>query len=208
MMCLLHFSDGLASIVLTRMSTKHANEDEHEACKLQGGVNKREIFPINVSKAFRRLTAYATRMDEQKDVLIDPPLTLESVRQAKDLLYSRVTHDDCGRVVWWLDLGQTNFKEMKHLAHEEILRFFVWLSHLIMTDESAQRNGIMFLDSMDSVSFYQYMTMLPYQIYDWRDPTQDEAGCFYEEADVVQCRFWIIVCLFARKNEEKGVSAG
>lgn len=33
-----------------------------------------------------------------------------------------------------------------------------------MTDESAQRNGIMFLDSMDAVSFYQYMTMLPYQL--------------------------------------------
>uniref|UniRef100_A0A7S0AVP7 CRAL-TRIO domain-containing protein n=1 Tax=Minutocellus polymorphus TaxID=265543 RepID=A0A7S0AVP7_9STRA len=141
-----------------------SNEDEHEACKLKGGVNKREIFPINVSKAFRRLTAYATWMDEQKSVLLDPPLTLDSVRQAKSLLYSRVTHDDCGRVVWWLDLGQTKFKEMKHLAHEEILRFFVWLSHLIMTDENAQRNGIMFLDSMDSVSFYQYMTMLPYQL--------------------------------------------
>lgn len=141
-----------------------SDEDEHEACKLQGGVNKREIFPINVSKAFRRLTAYATWMDEQKDVLIEPPLTLESVRQAKDLLYSRVTHDDCGRVIWWLDLGKTNFEEMKHLAHEEILRFFVWLSHLIMIDESAQRNGIMFLDSMDAVSFYQYMTMLPYQL--------------------------------------------
>jgi len=141
-----------------------SNEDEQKACKLQGGVNKREIFPINVSKAFRRLTAYANWMDEQKNVLLDPPLTLNSVRQAKELLYSRVTHDDCGRVVWWLDLGQTNFKEMKHLAHVEILRFFVWLSHLIMTDESAQHNGIMFLDSMDKVSFYQYMTMLPYQL--------------------------------------------
>lgn len=141
-----------------------SDEDEHEACNLKGGVNKREIFPINVTKAFRRLTAYATWMDEQRDILLDPPLNLDSVRQAKNLLYSRVTHDDCGRVVWWLDLGQTNFKQMKHLAHEEILRFFVWLSHLIMTDESAQRNGIMFLDSMDAVSFYQYMTMLPYQL--------------------------------------------
>ena len=141
-----------------------SDEDEHEACNLKGGVNKREIFPINVTKAFRRLTAYATWMDEQRDILLDPPLNLDSVRQAKNLLYSRVTHDDCGRVVWWLDLGQTNFKQMKHLAHEEILRFFVWLSHLIMTDESAQRNGIVFLDSMDAVSFYQYMTMLPYQL--------------------------------------------
>ena len=141
-----------------------SDEDEHEACNLKGGVNKREIFPINVTKAFRRLTAYATWMDEQRDILLDPPLNLDSVRQAKNLLYSRVTHDDCGRVVWWLDLGQTNFKQMKDLAHEEILRFFVWLSHLIMTDESAQRNGIMFLDSMDAVSFYQYMTMLPYQL--------------------------------------------
>ena len=141
-----------------------SDEDEHEACNLKGGVNKREIFPINVTKAFRRLTAYATWMDEQRDILLDPPLNLDSVQQAKNLLYSRVTHDDCGRVVWWLDLGQTNFKQMKHLAHEEILRFFVWLSHLIMTDESAQRNGIVFLDSMDAVSFYQYMTMLPYQL--------------------------------------------
>lgn len=141
-----------------------SDEDEHEACHLRGGVNKKDITPINVSKAFRRLTAYATWMDEQKADLLHPPLTLESVKVAKDLLYSRVAHDDCGRVVWWLDLGQTNFKEIKHLPHKEILRYFVWLSHLVMTDKSAQENGIIFLDSMDSVSFFQYMTMLPYQL--------------------------------------------
>lgn len=141
-----------------------SDEDEVDACPLRGGVNKRDITPINVSKAFRRLTAYATWMHEQKDVLLDPPLTLDSVKTAKDLLYSRVAHDDCGRVVWWLDLGKTKFKEMKHLPHSEILRFFVWLSHLVMTDKSAQENGIIFLDCMDQVSFYSYMTMLPYQL--------------------------------------------
>jgi len=103
-------------------------------------------------------------MDEQKAVLLDPPLTLESVKTTKDLLYSRVAHDDCGRVVWWLDLAQTNFKAIKHVPHSEILRFFVWLSHLVMTDKSAQENGIIFLDCMDKVSFYSYMTMLPYQL--------------------------------------------
>jgi len=141
-----------------------SDEDEVEACPLRGGVNKKNITPINVSKAFRRLTAYATWMDEQKAVLLDPPLTLESVKTTKDLLYSRVAHDDCGRVVWWLDLAQTNFKAIKHVPHSEILRFFVWLSHLVMTDKSAQENGIIFLDCMDKVSFYSYMTMLPYQL--------------------------------------------
>ena len=141
-----------------------SDEDEHEECDLRGGVNKKKILPVNVTKAFRRLSAYAKWMDEQRDILLDPPLTLESIKKAKDLIYSRVAHDDCDRVVWWLDLGQTNFKEIKHLKHDDILRFFVWLSHLVVTDEKAQTNGIIFLDSMDQVSFYQYMTMLPYQL--------------------------------------------
>lgn len=151
-------------VAFLKWSAVDISEEEDGFCHLRGGVNRKGIIPINVSNAFRRLEAYATWMDEEGADLMDPPLTLESISKSRDLLYSRITHDECGRTIWWLDLSQTNFEGMKELPQKEILRFFVWIAHIIMFDEQAQDSGILFVDNMAQVSFFQYMTMLPVQL--------------------------------------------
>ena len=156
----IEFNRTLDDVFIAFLNWASVAPNQFEECGLKGGVNKRG--PINVSKAFRRLESYAQWMDSTGDDLAD--LTAESVKKTCDLMYFRVTHDDCGRVVWWLDLGQTDFVGLKGLRDEAILRLFVWLAHLIMFEQKAQENGVVFFESMSYVGFWQYMTMLPVQV--------------------------------------------
>lgn len=153
------FDKTLDDVYVAFLRWASVEPNQFQECGLKGGVNKRGT--INVSKAFRRLEAYAEWMDSTGDDLVN--LTAESIKPTSDLLYFRVTYDKCDRVVWWLDLGQTQFSALKELPDASILRLFVWLAHLIMFEEKAQLNGVVFFESMSYVGFWQYMTMLPLQ---------------------------------------------
>lgn len=155
------FDKKMDDVFIAFLKWASVEPNQFQECRgLKGGINKRG--PINVSKAFRRLESYAQFMESTGDDLAD--LTAASIKPTSDLLYFRVTYDDCGRVVWWLDLGQTKFAALKELPDASILRLFVWLAHLIMFDEKAQDNGVVFFESMAYVGFWQYMTMLPLNV--------------------------------------------
>jgi hypothetical protein len=153
------FGKTLDDVFVAFLRWASVEPNQFQECGLKGGINKRGS--INVSKAFRRLEAYAQWMDSTGDDLAD--LTAASIQPTNDLMYFRVTYDDCDRVVWWLDLGKTQFAALKELPDASILRLFVWLAHLIMFEEKAQVNGVVFFESMSYVGFWQYMTMLPFQ---------------------------------------------
>lgn len=153
------FGRSLDDVYVAFLRWASVEPNQFQECGLKGGINKRG--PINVSKAFRRLEAYAQWMDSTGDELAN--LTAASVKPTSELMFFRVTYDDCDRVVWWLDLGKTQFNKLKELPDTSILRLFVWLAHLIMFQHKAQENGVVFFESMSYVGFWQYMTMLPLQ---------------------------------------------
>lgn len=154
------FGRTLDDVYVAFLRWASVEPNQFEECGLKGGINK--LGPINVSKAFRRLESYAQWMHSTGDDLVD--LTASSVKPTNDLMYFRVTYDDCDRVVWWLDLGRTQFDALRELPDASILRLFVWLAHLIMFEEKAQKHGVVFFESMSYVGFWQYMTMLPFNV--------------------------------------------
>mmetsp|Transcript_26547 Transcript_26547/g.78528 ORF Transcript_26547/g.78528 Transcript_26547/m.78528 type:complete len:405 (-) Transcript_26547:23-1237(-) len=136
-----------------------------EECGLLGGINRKtNAAKINVSKAFRRVEAYAAWMDVVEADLLKPSLTAASVKKSWDAFRMRITYDDCRRIVWWMDLGRADMTAIKDLPPKDIMRLFVWVSHLIIFQEEGMKNGIVFIDNMSHVSFWDYMTMLPLQL--------------------------------------------
>ena len=41
---------------------------------------------------------------------------------------------------------------------------FVWIAHLLFLDEKAQTKGLIVVDDMADIGFWDYMTMLPIQV--------------------------------------------
>lgn len=120
---------------------------------------------INVSKAFRRVESYADWMEETKDDLIEPPLTSKSVQPALDALSMRVSVDNQGRFVWWIDLSVIDVEKIKkELPPEESLRAFVWFAHYVMYDENAQENGLVFVENLNYMGMIRMMTMIPMKL--------------------------------------------
>jgi hypothetical protein len=129
-------------------------------CQRRGGVNGRHV-KINVSKAFRRLERYAAWMEATGDDLVQPPLTPSSFTKAWEAFSMNLSHDDCDRLVWWLDLSKTDMDALRALPPKEVLRLFVWFSHLMLFDKKGQDNGIVFIQCFAGMSFWSWMTMLP-----------------------------------------------
>ena len=93
---------------------------DDDDCMVKGGVNKQDPEVINVSKAFRRLASYAewihsidNNSDSTSSNVVNNYLSTESLKQAQGLIYTRVTHDACGRAVWWIDLAKTDFESIR-----------------------------------------------------------------------------------------------
>ena len=138
-------------------------EDHMERCHRMGGVNGWHE-KINVSKAFRRLEIYISWMKEGEKDLLDAPLMRPSVKEAMKAFSMHLSIDDCGRIVWWLDLEKTDIRAVKLLQPSDIRRFFVSFAHILMFDERAQKNGVVFVHSFADISFWTFMTMLPLEL--------------------------------------------
>mmetsp|Transcript_18901 Transcript_18901/g.27978 ORF Transcript_18901/g.27978 Transcript_18901/m.27978 type:complete len:347 (+) Transcript_18901:51-1091(+) len=122
---------------------------------------KEEESRFNVTKAFRRLESYATWMDEHRDDLKEP-FTVKSIRKVADAWKFKLTYDAKGRVVWWLDLGTWDIPSIKNkIPPRESLRFVFWICHLVMFDPKAQKNGIIFVESLGKKGMYETFTMVP-----------------------------------------------
>ena len=147
----------------------HSFNDDDESCSLLGSVNHRAALlsgdrKINVSKAFRRLESYVAWMQSVEEFISDPPVTFGSVLPSLDIFSIHVAHDHCGRLVWWVNLGQTDQRAFKAQEPRDTIRMFVWVAHMLFLDEGAQTRGLVVIDDMDYISFYKYMTMLPLQV--------------------------------------------
>lgn len=142
-----------------------SSHDDGESCHLIGGVNDYdETSDINVSKAFRRLTSYKQWMQSVSSDLVDPPLTHASIYPSLSTFSIQVTHDFCGRLIWFVNLGKTDMTAFKSKSPRETIRLFVWVAHLLFLDEGAQTKGLVVVDDMAEIGFWTYMTMLPIQV--------------------------------------------
>lgn len=139
---------------------------ENKSCQLIGGVNEYndKERDINISKAFRRLTSYIHWMQSVSSDLIDPPLSFDSISPSLSTFSLHVTHDNCDRLIWWVNLGKTDLSAFKSQSPKETIRLFVWIAHLLFLDEGAQTNGLVVVDDMAGIGFYDYMTMLPLNV--------------------------------------------
>lgn len=152
------------SIVDNHLTNGHARDDN--GCSLIGGINHypSESENINVSKAFRRLTAYTQWMQSVSDDLSTSHLTYESIAPSLDIFSINVTHDNCGRLIWWVDLGKTKIDALKAQSTADTTRMFVWVAHLLFLDDAAQTKGLVVIDDMAEIGFWEYMTMLPLKV--------------------------------------------
>jgi hypothetical protein len=112
---------------------------------------------FNVSRAFERLSAYAKWMDNTGRDMIDPPLTVDSIRKAWNM---KVSYDKAGHFVWWLDFSDIDLERIKSIPAEENLRIFVWFSHLAMLDPHAQQNGCVLVQNLGKIQFWNSLTLL------------------------------------------------
>ena len=155
--------------VVDAQSPDNGDTHDDDSCQLIGGINhsySSSSTPqkINVSKAFRRLTSYIHWMDSVSSYLLDPPLTYQSIAPSLSVFSIYITHDSCGRLVWWVHLGKTHTERLKSQSPKETTRMFVWVAHLLFLDEGAQTKGLVVVDDMSEIGFWEYMTMLPVQV--------------------------------------------
>ncbi|KAL7543435.1 hypothetical protein ACHAXR_012711, partial [Thalassiosira sp. AJA248-18] len=123
---------------------------------------KQDTSKINVSKALRRLESYADWMHDTGTDLTEPALTSNSVKRAVDSWAFKTSIDSEGRLVWWNDVGKIDIKKVKaDFTPEDHLRAFVWYSHAIMYDESAQKNGMVFVQNLSKLGMIDCFTMMP-----------------------------------------------
>jgi len=112
----------------------------------------------NVDKAFRRLSNYASWMFEEKE-LFREPLTRESVRETATLgSFIGQKTDKLGRVAWYLDLSRADLS--KPVDWDQILRWMVWLLHEMAFDEAVQKNGIVFVEDLAHIGFWNMKKLM------------------------------------------------
>mmetsp|Transcript_25298 Transcript_25298/g.29790 ORF Transcript_25298/g.29790 Transcript_25298/m.29790 type:complete len:327 (+) Transcript_25298:62-1042(+) len=120
---------------------------------------------INVSKAFRRLESYADWMDQTGDDLTTPQLTPASVQSNLEAWAMRVSTDNQGRLVWWVDFDAFDLKKIKEeMQPEDSLRAFVWYAHYIMYNKNAQENGLVFVENLAYMGMVKCFTIVPLKL--------------------------------------------
>lgn len=156
----------LAFIRWSMVDNYHDNPADGNSCALIGGINHppSKTEKINVSKAFRRLTSYQQWMRSVSSDLQDPPLSYRSIKSTLEVFSLHVSHDECDRLVWYVNLGKTDLAALKSQSPRETTRMFVWIAHLLFLDEKAQTKGLIVVDDMAEIGFWDYMTMLPIQV--------------------------------------------
>lgn len=136
--------------------------DDTYAAFLSWARVKQDKSKVNVSKALRRLESYADWMEDTGTDLTEPALTSESVKKAVDAWAFNSTIDSEGRFVWWMDMGKVDMKHVKKdFTPEDHLRAFVWYSHAVMYNESAQKNGLVYIQNINKLGMVDCFTLMP-----------------------------------------------
>jgi len=117
---------------------------------------------VNVSKARRRIDSYFEWMSENMAAeLAKTPLTMDSIMEAHKIWELAATITEDGKFVWWFDIAKMDQKAMKALPVNDHLRYMVFYAHLIMFNPAAQDNGILLLEELDKIGFWNCMTLIP-----------------------------------------------
>jgi len=117
---------------------------------------------VNASKARRRLDSYLEWMaDNMAEDIAKNPLTLDSVMPASKIWDLQSSCIEGGNYCWWFDISKMDQKAMKEMPAQDHLRYIVWYSHLVMFDKDAQDKGIVFVQDLDKIGFWNAMTLIP-----------------------------------------------
>jgi hypothetical protein len=120
---------------------------------------------VNASKAQRRMDSYFEWMSENMAAdLAKTPLTMDSIMEAHKIWELAATTTEDGKFVWWFDIAKMDQKAMKSLPVNDHLRYMVFFSHLIMFNPAAQDNGVLLLEELDKIGFWNCMTLIPMEL--------------------------------------------
>ena len=101
-------------------------------------------------------------MDDTGTDLIEPPLTSSSIKKALEAWQFNSSINSEGQLVWWCDMGRVDIvKVKKEFTPEDHLRAFVWYTHALMYNESAQQNGMAFVYNVAKMGMIQSFTLMP-----------------------------------------------
>lgn len=174
---------------------------------------KEDMSKVNVSRALRRLEAYAEWMHEAEADLTEP-LTAKSVKKAVDTWAFNSSVDKEGRLVWWMDLGNVDVAKMKtDFTPEDHLRAYVWYNHGIMYNTSAQENGMVAVDNMNKIGIVQFFTLMSAKLSTKLDRLMIGAmpihmQCMYMFEAPTWCTFFMKVVgafMFMRKKSKERI---
>eukprot|EP00548_Thalassiothrix_antarctica_P002834 CAMPEP_0194137922 /NCGR_PEP_ID=MMETSP0152-20130528/7755_1 /TAXON_ID=1049557 /ORGANISM="Thalassiothrix antarctica, Strain L6-D1" /LENGTH=610 /DNA_ID=CAMNT_0038835135 /DNA_START=46 /DNA_END=1878 /DNA_ORIENTATION=- len=119
---------------------------------------------FNATKAFARLGAYASWMEEHR-ICLEKPLTTGSIGETAHLWQMKLTHcEKEGKLVCWLDVGSLNLMAIKKSGHDasgETLRYIVWLCHVAMFDQKGQEKGMIIVESIGNTGTMKSLTIIP-----------------------------------------------
>lgn len=122
--------------------------------------SKDEGVTFNVSRSFRRLQAYASWMDSHREVLTESQMCASALKKAHEIWKMRGSTDKDGHFVWWLDKEAMDTKAMPTFPVEESLRYMVWYSHYVMFHPNAQKNGVIVVENIDKLGFFEAFTII------------------------------------------------
>eukprot|EP00320_Phaeocystis_rex_P000568 CAMPEP_0119072188 /NCGR_PEP_ID=MMETSP1178-20130426/58200_1 /TAXON_ID=33656 /ORGANISM="unid sp, Strain CCMP2000" /LENGTH=311 /DNA_ID=CAMNT_0007054175 /DNA_START=152 /DNA_END=1087 /DNA_ORIENTATION=- len=120
---------------------------------------------INVSKAFRRLEAYAEWMEDTGTELMEPPLIYDAGMAEVHKTWGMSTSVAAsGQLIWWIDMGSIDLVAVKTTPVEATFRYMVWFAHAVMYNENAMEHGMAFCECVGSMGFWTMMTMFPMKL--------------------------------------------
>ena len=123
---------------------------------------------FNVSKAFRRLEAFADYQTRMFEKYFSTPIDIESeqfkkVVQLMDIKIPKDVHAETGAVVWVMDLQKwdmASFKELESigLSLTDVMRWFWSLMLTSMFDDVTCIHGVVIVEGMDGLGLSGMMS--------------------------------------------------
>lgn len=144
--------DVFVAFLYWALVSKDASKDDDDE-------DAEKVF--NVTKAFRRLEAYADWMADTGTDLTEPKLTTASMKEVNDVWKMKLGYSKSDCLTWWIDFTHLDTKAIKATPDVDSMRLVVWYSHFIMFDERAQKNGIIMVENMAKMGFFTMMTLIP-----------------------------------------------
>merc|ERR1712238_342851 len=63
-----------------------------------------------------------------------------------------------------MDVAKMEQSNIKEIDSQEHLRYVVWFSHLLMFDKNAQDHGVVLMEDLNKIGFWNCMTLIPMDV--------------------------------------------